>query len=93
MRSPRKSILEINSDLAPNSCFLYTVVVHVPAEAGGRSTVSIQFNLILFPMEFQFTNILMLREEDGMAKRGQRGPGTVLPPIEKLPIVGANRNC
>jgi hypothetical protein len=54
---------------------------------------SIQFNLILFPMEFQFTNILMLREEDGMAKRGQRGPGTVLPPTEKLLVVGADRNC
>ena len=44
-------------------------------------------------MEFKLTNIIMLREDNGMAKRGQRGPGTVLPPIEKLPIVGANRNC
>ena len=58
----------------------------------GRTEVII-FNLILFPMEFQFTNILMLREEDGMAKRGQRGPGTVLPPTEKLLVVGADRNC
>ena len=61
-------------------------------------TVSLLINqsinqLILFPMEFTLTNIIMLREDNGMAKRGQRGPGTVLPPIEKLPIVGANRNC
>ena len=33
----------------------------------GRTEVII-FNLILFPMEFQLTNIIMLREEDGMAK-------------------------
>ena len=28
-----------------------------------------------------------------MAKRGQRGPGTVLPPTEKLLVVGADRHC